>query len=309
MLKIKYLYSVIAFQVLLTSPLYSQKKEILIKNNFAIRDFYLDNDSLFFIKKRDIYLYNLKSHTSKNYFIGGYGLKLYNLKNKNVIVSASNELVRNVSSVRFYNKSTNKFDDVFYFKDGKILDFLLIPESKLFVLSLTNKKIIFIDYREKPKFYKTIELNLNALSRRLIYKNNILYFVTDIAEIYEYDFFNYKKTLIYDAGELITDFVIDQNTLVYSTIKGHLVKINLLSKTKNEIEINNNFVNVIMDFDEKYLICGSWNGTMYILNKESFSIDKELNIHKRAVLQIKKGKNNTIYSSSLDKTIMSWELK
>ncbi len=64
-----------------------------------------------------------------------------------------------------------------------------------------------------------------------------------------------------------------------------------------------------MDFDEKYLICGSWNGTMYILNKESFSIDKELNIHKRAVLQIKKGKNNTIYSSSLDKTIMGWELK
>ncbi|WP_417558829.1 hypothetical protein, partial [Mesoflavibacter zeaxanthinifaciens] len=205
---------------------YSQKESNVISADFAIRDFTITKDSIFYIKKRDAFLYNKKDQSQNNYFIGGYGLEIYTRENSNMIITASNELVRNVSSVRFYNKKTEKFDDVFYYKEGKIIDFLFIPEAKLFVLSLTNKKIVFIDYSKKPKFYKTIELNLNALSRKLIFKNNKVYFATDKGKIYEYDFYNYKKELVYNTGKLITDFIINENEIIYTTIKGEIIKVN-----------------------------------------------------------------------------------
>lgn len=308
MQKVKILYLLLVFQLLQVTEVVSQEAKMVVESDFGIRDFYIEQDSIFYIKKRDVFLSNLKNKTSINYFIGGYGLKMHTSKNSNAIITASNELIRNVSSVRFYNKKKTKFDAVFYYEKGKILDFLVIPEAKLFVLSLTNKKIIIVDYQDTSKIYKTIELNLNALSRKLSYKNNILYFATDQGNVFQYDFQSYEKRLIYKADRLITDFVIDESNLLYATIEGEITKINLSSKKKSVLKINNNFVNILLPFKDDRLICGSWNGKIYVVDIYNFSIVKELDIHKRAILNLKKGIGNTIYSSSLDKTIKKWIL-
>lgn len=286
---------------------YSQKELNVISTDFAIRDFTITKDSIFYIKKRDAFLLDKKNQSQDHYFIGGYGLEIYAKESSNMIVTASNELVRNVSSVRFYNKKTEKFDDVFYYKKGKIIDFLFIPEAELFVLSLTNKKIVFIDYSEKPKFYKTIELNLNALSRKLIFKNNKVYFATDNGEIYEYDFYNYKKELVYNTSKLITDFIINENEIIYTTIKGEIIKVNRNSQETEKIKFKNTFISTFENVDGT-LICGGWNGEIFIIREKPFTLLKELNLHKRTILKIKPYKNNIIYTSSLDKTIKKWNL-
>lgn len=306
MLKTKLLYLFAIFQLLCSTAVVAQEPEIIVKEDFSIRDFVISKDSVFYIKKRTACLYDKNTMSSKCFFIGGYGLKLNTNANSNSVITVSNELVDTVSSVRFYNKKKELFEFEYYYKKGKILDFLNIPEASLFVLSLTNNKIIFVDYQERPKFHKTIEINLNSLSRKLIYKNNILYFATDNGNVYKYNFHSYKKTLLYSADKLITEFVINDNNLIYTTIDGDICKVNLDLKTKTDFKIKNNFISAVLLTHNK-LICGSWNGTVYIIDKNKFTIEKELYVHKRAILKIKKYDNN-IYSSSLDNTIKSWKL-
>jgi len=306
MLKTKLLYLFALFVIICSNTIIAQEPEVVVSEDFSIRDFIISKDSIFYIKKRTACLYEKKTKSNKCFFIGGYGIKLNTKEHSNTVITVSNELVDTVCSVRFYNKKKDKFEAEYYYKKGKILDYLNIPEASLFVLSLTNNKIIFVDYQERPKFHKIIEIKQNSFCRKLIYKNNILYFATDNGNVYKYNFHSYKKTLLYSANKLITEFTINDSTLIYTTIEGDISKVNLDSKTKTNVKIKNNFISTILLTQNK-LICGSWNGRVYILDNNKFTIEKELNIHKRAILKIKKY-DKKIYSSSLDNTIKSWEL-
>ena len=306
MQKVRILLLFFIFQMLCIQQYNAQDVETVIKTDFVIRDFYVTNDSIFYIKKRNAYLYDKKTKTSKNYFIGGYGLKIQTKENLNTIITVANELVDTVSSIRVYNKKLGEFESEFYYKKGKILDFLHLEEVKQFVLSLTSNKIIFIDYKDSPEYFKTIEIKLNSLSRKLLYKDNMLYFATDNGKIYKYDFLKYKKTLIHNGNNSITEFALIDQELIYTTIKGEIIKFNLSTKKQTKIEIDNNFISTFLKYNDK-LMCGSWNGKIYVLDINTFTIKRELNFHKRAIISLKKDKNNTIYSSSLDQTIKSWK--
>ena len=306
MQKVRSIFIFVIVQVLFIQQYRAQEAETVIESDFVIRDFEVFKDSIFYIKKRNAFLFDTKTKSSKNYFIGGYGLKIKAKENSNTIITVANELVDTVSSVRVYNKKLGEFEAEFFYKKGKILDFLLLEEAKLFVLSLTTNKIIFIDYKDRPEYYKTIEINLNSLSRKLLYKDNMLYFATDNGNIYKYDFLNYKKTLIHNGNNVITEFILVNEILLYTTIKGDIFKINLATNEKAKIKIDNNFISTFLNFNDK-LICGSWNGKIYVLDINNFTINQEFNFHKRAVISIKKDENNNIYSSSLDQTIKKWK--
>lgn len=306
MQKVRLIVLIVILQVLFINQYGAQEVETVLKTDFVIRDFEIFKDSIFYIKKRDAFIFDKKTKSSKHYFIGGYGLKINTNENANTILTVANELVDTVSSIRVYNKKLAEFEAEFFYKKGKILDFLLLEQEKLFVLSLTTNKIIFIDYKDRPEYYKTIEIKLNSLSRKLLYKDNMLYFATDNGNVYKYDFLNYKKTLIHDGNNVITDFILIEDSLIYTTIKGDIIKISLTTNEKTKIKVENNFISTFLKF-ENNLICGSWNGKIYILDIDTFVIKKELNHHERAIITIKKDENNNIYSSSLDNTIKSWK--
>lgn len=280
----------------------------LIEEDFVIRDFIVTKDSIFYLKKRNAYLFDKQTNSSHSYFIGGYGLKMTMSKRNNSIITVANELVDTISSVRFFSKKKEEFEFEFFYKEGKIIDFINIPEASLFVLSLTNKKIVFFDYKETPEFVKVIEIKLDSLSRKLIYKNNLLYFATDKGEVYEYDFYGYKKTLLYNANVAITDFFVNGNSIFYTSIDGGIFNINVDTKEVKKISLDNNFIST-MEVSDNKLICGSWNGSVFIFDLASFTLLREAKIHNRAIINIKKGDNHIFYSSSLDKTLKSWTLK
>ena len=135
----------IFIQLLSVDDLICQEAQTLISEDFAIRDFTVSEDSIYYIKKRDLYLLDRKSNTKRSFFLGGYGLKLKTQQFDNNMITVANELVDTVSSVRFYNKNKKEFEYEFYYKKGKILDFLDIPEASVFVCSLTNKKIAIVE--------------------------------------------------------------------------------------------------------------------------------------------------------------------
>jgi WD40 repeat protein len=297
-------FKIIVVVLLLSFSMVGQ--EVIKKTNFPSRDFYISQDSIVYIEKRNVKIEG--ENKKEDYFIGGYGLEIYNSKTSNEIITASNELVKNVSSVRFYNKNTKKVENVFYYKKGKSLDFLIIPELNTFVLSLTNKKIVFINFKNKPSFKRTIEIKLKTLSRKLIYRNNKLYYATDLGEIYQYDMVNNSKELLYKTDSIITDFYLSDSILIYSTIDGKITRINMQTNKKREINLGNNFINIMVEYQQDKLVCGSWKGLIYVIDVFNFAVKKELNYHTRTVLKILNYNDNIFYSSSLDKTIKKWIL-
>jgi WD40 repeat protein len=292
--------------VVLLLPFSMAGQEVIKKTNFPSRDFYISQDSIVYIEKRNVQIES--KNKIENYFIGGYGLEIYNSKISNETITASNELVRNISSVRFYNKNIQKVENVFNYRNGKIIDFLIIPELNMFVLSLTNKKIIFINFKERPTFRKAIEIKLDALSRKLIYKNNKLYYITDLGEIYQYDLASNTKELLYKEDGIITDFYLEKNIIIYATIYGQIVKVDMLTNNTEELNIEDDFIINSLYNEQNKLICGSWKGLIYVIDILNFRIIKELNYHKRTVLKILNYKDNIFYSSSLDKTIKKWKI-
>jgi len=291
--------------LMIVVPFCIDGQELTMKFDFAVRDFYFNKDSSIYLKKRDLHVES--QNLEKTLFLGGYGLKMF-YDEGNRIITASNELVRNVASVRFFNKNSEKQERVYFYENAKIIDFIVMPEINIFVLSLTNKKIVFINYEEKSRFRKVIEIDAQALSRKLIHKDGDLFFATDHGQIYKYSLKNYNNTLIYETNDPITDFNINQTSVVYTTINNKIVKFNLSTKEKKEIKLQNNFVNTFIQLRNNNLICGSWNGSIYLVDDKDFKIKKELNYHERSILKISKINDSIFYSSSLDKTIKKWHL-
>lgn len=177
MKKIKLLF----FALFLT--IYAKSQETIKTTTFSVRDFSIHQDSIFYLEHRDIYIENTKTNNKSFFFIGGYGLELFNLNSKEIL-TASNEHVQNVSSFRFYDKAKNEVGDVYYYKKGKAIDFLKIPNRNVFVFSSTDKKIIFINFDNRPAFIKENEIDIDSFSRKLIFQNNFLYYITDLGGIF-----------------------------------------------------------------------------------------------------------------------------
>lgn len=293
--------------LLLSSLLYSQNKgEKIVSSDFTIRDFCFSNNQLSYLKKWDIFLFDPQTSSYKDYFIGGYGLKMEMLPNSNTIVTVSNELVENVSSVRFFNRSSKSFERVFYNYEGKILDFLIIPEAKLFVLSLISNKIVFIDYSENQRFLKTIEIKNDTLSRTMDYKNGVLYFATDRGAVFKYNLSTYQKAKIFETKNSITQISVQGNKLYFTSINGEVGRVDLLSKEFKNIFINNDFVSTFA-YAQKQLVLGTWKGDIVLLDAEKFEVEEQFKAHKKAILKIMSNEDS-VYSSSIDGTIRKWTL-
>ncbi len=287
---------------------FSQDVQTLVDSDFGIRDFIMHNDSITFLKKRNIYLTEPKTGTQHNYFIGGYGLKFYLDDESNTIISGSNELERNVSSVRFYDINKSSVTNTYYNKESRLLDFLVVPEKEFFVASLIENKIIFIDYSKKPMYTKIIEIKLNAFCRKLVYIKDSLYFVTDKGEFFSYNLTTNEQQLIHKDEELVTDFLIQEQDLIYSSLNGVIIRHNLLTRQEQKINLSDDFITHLALYNNNGLICGSWKGNIYKIEKHKFSIQISMPIHSGPVFKIIEQEKGVFLSSSLDTTIKKWQL-
>jgi len=282
--------------------------ETLFKTDFAVRDFQFVNDTIFYIKERDLSFLSDKSKENISLFIGGYGLEFSCLINHNTILVAANELVENKSSIRFFNKSKLKFDHVFYNNNEKILDIEVIDDAKIIAAGLLSKKLVFFDYSNPQRIIKTIELKLDAFCRKVKYIDNKVYFATDKGEIYTYNIYTYKKELIFKAKSVITDFMVEENYLYYSTLNGEIAKVNMLENNKATHFVDNDFVTTFV-VDNGHVVCGTWFGNVINLNKKEFEIISNKKVHSRTILRLIKHPNSEFYfSSGLDHTIKKWIL-
>lgn len=292
----------------------SYSQEIILKADFPIRDFKINDNTIVYIEKRDIKNFNLISKKTdslieKNgYFIGGYGLNIYYPKTNDFIITSSNELVKDRSSIRFYDIKTKKVNKYHVLYKTELIDFLFIPDKDLFFLSKKNKTIEVYKYGVKPRYKLIDKITLDSFSRKLISYNNKLYYITDSGKLFEYNIENKENKLIYDSDNILTNFVFDNETnkIYITTFNGKLIQVNINNSLKNKEILIGDTVIEALSFQDDYIITGDWNGAIKLIEKETLKVEKEFKIRKR-IIKIRVQNNSTFYTSSADKTLRRWK--
>ncbi|MEM1339437.1 MAG: hypothetical protein AAF717_18960 [Bacteroidota bacterium] len=275
--------------------------------NFPVRDFFITNDSIFLIKERHLAVLDKENKLKDLHFIGGYGMKIYDLAD-NTILTVSNELRRDVSSVRFYEKASQTINDVYYYKEGNFLDFVLVPKDSMFLFSTRRKKIVGVHYNNRPAFKKRIDFELGSFSRKIKYENGILYCVTDNGELFQYVIASNRLQMLFKTNGILTDFQHDDGVFYISNIEGKVIKHNIRTKVTVELlTLKNDFVTTSL-LDNGNLIIGTWEGAIYYLSPDNPEPQKKRKIHKKAIYRIVR-LNEFFYSSSLDKTLKKWTME
>lgn len=290
-------------------------QEVVLETSFAPRDFIIDDSTIVYIEKRSTKSFNMLTNQpdtlfiNNYFFVGGYGLKLFKDSKTNKIITASNELIRNISSIRFYDietKSSNKFN-VYY--TTELMDFLVHPKENLFFLSKKDLQIQIIEYGQTPRYIIKDSIKLEALSRKMQLHNGNLFYVTDYGEVYNYNLKSKKKSLIYRSNELLSNFIIEKthNQLYATSANGNLIRIDL-DKNSNykKINLGASIIEAINLTKTGYIVTGDWNGVITILAPNSLKIIKQFN-NKKRIIKIE-STGTDIYTSSSDCTIKKWPI-
>ena len=161
---------------------------------------------------------------------------------------------------------------------------------------------------KKPEFIVTHNIQLNAMSRRVFLSQNVLYFCTDLGDIFSYNLTSKEQKKIVSVKKIITDLVKFDESIVFTTIDGEIIKFNLKDKTTKKIKLSNNFALNSILYQQNKLIFGTFKGSIIVVNTDNMTIDKELKYHRRSVLKILNFKDNEFYSSSIDHTLKKWQL-
>lgn len=303
----------LAISVLACCNVISQ--ETVLKTNFTVRDFEIIDNILLYIEKRDIKSYNLTTKTKDTifkgdgFFIGGYGLRIFHSKQQKQIITASNELVRNISSIRFYDlkkKDINKFHVLY---DTKLMDFFIEPKDSLFFLSKKDSSITMYKYGDKPRYLKKDSIKTDSYARKVELRNNMLFYITDSGKVFQYNLQSKENKLLYQGENLLVSFIFEKkhNNIYVTTFDGNIIKINLINPSINEVfNFGNHIIEAINIFDDKYLIAADWSGQIKIIDIGTNEVVKTYNNKKRIVKIIVK--DDYFYTSSSDKTIKKWKL-
>lgn len=285
-------------------------QEILLRSNFSIRDFDIQNNTLVYIEKRDVKSFNLISNKpdtiySKNkFFIGGFGLNIFFKKNSNKIITSSNELGNNRSSIRTYDLITKTVNKYYVYYTTTLLNTLLVPDEELLIISKKDSTIEIFKHKNFIIQKKQQTIKTDSYARKLNFFNNELYYITDSGRLVSYNFKNKSIKIIYKQEDILVNFAISKKTneAFLTTYNGKLLKVNLSTQLVNEVKISDEIIEALEIIDDKTIAVGDWNGDVFIIESKDLNILEKINLKKR-IIKIKLGENKNLYISSADKTI------
>ncbi|WP_242158110.1 WD40 repeat domain-containing protein [Aestuariivivens sediminis] len=291
-------------------------QEVILNTGFTVRDFDIIDNTLLYIEKRDIKNYNLitKTHDTlidtNGYFIGGYGLKLFcDYKNQNII-TASNELIRDIGSIRFYDVPKKEINLYHVYYTTELMDFFLDPQDSLFFLSKKDKQIDMFKYGGVPRYHKIDSLKLNRYSRKINYSKGNLYYITDYGEVCNYNLKTRRNKRIYKGESLLVNFTSDNKykNIYVTTFDGKLIKVNIDGDFPAQtIGIGKDIVEAIAMYKDKYILTGDWKGIIKLIDLQTLSPVKQWHNKQRIVKIVVN--DDYFYTSSSDRTIKRWKIE
>lgn len=317
-MKFRYLKGLLICSIILC---FSDKvigQETILEPSFAVRDFKILDSSLIFIEKRNIKSFNLELKKEDSiidkdgFFIGGYGLKLVLAKDENKIITASNELVQDRSSIRFYDiekRDVNKYKVLY---SNRIVDFHASPKDSLLFLSHKDSTIKVYRYGIKPWYKNLHTIKLNSISRRINYSNGNIFYITDKGEVFRFNISNEETELIEKIDQPLVNFEIDvaRQKIYATTINGELIILNIgtpQSRILKTLKIGTSIPEAMAIIKNDYLLIGDWDGNISAVNLNTFQIKVIHKLNHRIIKILPQ--NEIFYTSTLDKKIRKWKFK
>lgn len=290
-------------------------QEVMLQSRFAIRDFLIVDNTILYIEKRNIKSVNIISKQpdtivkSNGYFIGGYGLNIFHHSDSSQVVTSSNELVKDRSSIRFYDIVKGEVNKYHVYYTTKLMDISLDFDQRMLFLSKKNLFIEIFKYGGKPRYKKLDSIKLDSYSRRLRFYNNKLYYITDSGKVFEYNLITRVNRLLYQNDKLLINFIFDKkHEIIYMTsYDGKVIEVNIDNPGSTRVfSFGNEIIEAINIFEDKYLIAGDWLGEIKVIDLKNFSEKRKISNKKRIIKIEVKG--NCFYASSADKTIKKWKI-
>ena len=188
------------------------------------------------------------------------------------------------------------------------MDFLIIPEEKLFFLSKKDSTIEIFTYGKKPRYKKTNVITLDSYARKIKYHKDKLYYITDSGKLFEHSILNNNSKLLYQGVTILVNFVISNKSAFISTISGEIIKVNLETKNTDKIKVGSEIIEAIAFLNNDKIVVGDWKGNIFIVNRDSFQVVEKHKLKKR-IIKIRSVEPNIFYTSSADFTIRKWNIE
>lgn len=175
---------------------------------------------------------------------------------------------------------------------------------------MCGKELIKIDKRSRDIIYRRTVFEKEGLSRKLIADDKQI-FVYDFCTLYVLSQKNYellgKWQLGNDLSSDICGIAIDNDTIYCSIRNGKIITLNRQSHSLKEFIVSESSMWSIKAYD-KYIICGTVDGELLLLDKSDFSIEKRLVLGKKNIGSLYID-GETIYAASHDGKLFKIDIK
>lgn len=185
--------------------------------------------------------------------------------------------------------------------DGAVLSFGVIEQH---VDCICGKKLLKIEKESGKIIYEKKVFEKEGLARILISDNNQI-FISDFCTLYVLNHEKYellgKWQIGVDLSSDICGMAVDENIIYCSIRNGKLVTVDRSSFERKEYFISNSSIWSLKLY-EIYLLCGTVDGQLLLVNRETMTIERNLSLGKQNVRSLYiDGK--ILYAASQDKKL------
>ena len=166
--------------------------------------------------------------------------------------------------------------------EGAVLSFGVIEQH---VDCICGKKLLKIEKESGKVIYEKKVFEKEGLARILISDNNQI-FISDFCTLYVLNHDKYellgKWQIGVDLSSDICGMAVDENTIYCSIRNGKLVTVDRSSFERKEYFISNSSMWSLKLY-EKNLLCGTVDGQLLLVNRETMTIERNLNLGKQNI--------------------------
>lgn len=185
--------------------------------------------------------------------------------------------------------------------EGAVLSFGVIEQH---VDCICGKKLLKIEKESGKVIYEKKVFEKEGLARILISDNNQI-FISDFCTLYVLNHDKYellgKWQIGVDLSSDICGMAVDENTIYCSIRNGKLVTVDRSSFERKEYFISNSSMWSLKLY-EKNLLCGTVDGQLLLVNRETMTIERNLNLGKQNIRSLYVD-GKILYAASQDKKL------
>lgn len=175
---------------------------------------------------------------------------------------------------------------------------------------MCGKELIKIDKHSSDITLKKTVFEKEGLSRELIADDEQI-FIYDFCMLYVFSQKDYtlvgKWQLGTDLSSDICGIAVDEDTIYCSIRNGKIITLDRQSYSPKEFRISDGSIWSIKTYD-KFLVCGTVDGKLLLLNKTTLSIEKTLVLGKKNIRSLHID-SETLYAAGHDGKIFKIDLK